>query len=79
MLLTVSIFVNKKISKKHFSKGDAIFYSHNKVSKNDIYIGVNFIDENILIVNIQSPWYPSAEVRFYKKVGSFFMGLLQHL
>ena len=29
-------------------------------------------NENILIVNIQTSWYPSANVRFYKKVGSFF-------
>jgi len=29
-------------------------------------------NENILIVNIQSSWYPSANVRFYEKVGSFF-------
>lgn len=34
------------------------------------YISPN--NENILIVNIQTSWYPSANVRFYKKVGSFF-------
>jgi len=34
------------------------------------YISPN--NENVLIVNIQTSWYPSANVRFYKKVGSFF-------
>ncbi len=34
------------------------------------YISPN--NENILIVNIQTSWYPSANVKFYKKVGSFF-------
>jgi len=34
------------------------------------YISPN--NENILIVNIQTSWYPSANVRFYKKVGPFF-------
>ena len=34
------------------------------------YISPN--NENILIVNIQTSLHPSANVRFYKKVGSFF-------
>lgn len=33
------------------------------------YISPN--NKNILIVNTQTSWYPSANVRFYKKVGSF--------
>lgn len=41
------------------------------------YISPN--NKNILIVNTQTSWYPSANVRFYKKVGSFFKKQLRYL
>ena len=34
------------------------------------YISPN--NKNILIVNTQTSWYPSSNIRFYKKVGPFF-------